>query len=473
MIVCLPRNGALRLLACIALLLVVCVGREARSQDATKEQAASRSAASGSTAEQLIETALVRRADLLAARARVEAARARARQAGLRPNPTLEAGYGTPRLLGGEAELDFSIGVSQLFELGGKRRLRTDAARLEAERAEAELRALEQQVASEVRAAFARTAAAGKLVETLDQSVALSEDLERATAARLKEGDVAAVDLDVVRVELERLRAERARAQADLEAAMIGLRAAVGLDPETPLRIAPLEDRPPRLDFSLAELTDMALSERADLRAARLAESASAARLKLAEARRTPDVAAVARFSRSKQIVDLPERIGGVALDRDDELTFGVQLEIPVFNRNQGEIAAAASEQVQATKEREFLEASIKRDVALAYRRYLAAAESLSLYADRIVPQSEAVLRRVRAAYGLGEFSIFDVLQEQRRLVENQTRYREAVRDYYAALADLERAVGAPLLRQPRADRHDGDANTDGLRRALLRGVAK
>ncbi|MCV5191641.1 TolC family protein, partial [Escherichia coli] len=78
----------------------------------------------------------------------------------------------------------------------------------------------------------------------------------------------------------------------------------------------------------------MALSERADLRAARLAESASAARLKLAEARRTPDVAAVARFSRSKQIVDLPERIGGVALDRDDELTFGVQLGIPVFNRN-------------------------------------------------------------------------------------------------------------------------------------------
>ncbi|WP_352431027.1 TolC family protein [Pyrinomonas sp.] len=426
--------------------------------------------ASALTAEQLVEMALARRADLLAARARAEAARARALQAGLRPNPTLETEYGTPRFLGGEAELDFSVGVSQLFELGDKRRLRKEAARLEAERVEAELHALEQRIASEVRAAFARAVAAGQLLETLNQLVALGEDLERATAARLKEGDVAAVDLDAVRVELERVRAERARAQADFEAELIALRSSVGLDLDAPLRVAPLEERPPRLDFSLAELTEIALRERADLRAARLAESASAARLRLAEAQRTPDVAAVARFSRSKQIVDLPERLGGVALDRDNELTFGLQVALPVFNRNQGEIAAAASERVQATKEREFLEAAIKRDVALGYRRYLAAAESLELFADRIVPQSEAILRRVRAAYGLGEFSIFDVLQEQRRLIESQTRYREAVRDYYAALADLERAVGAPLLRRPRADRSAPTTSTDAekLRRALL-----
>jgi cobalt-zinc-cadmium efflux system outer membrane protein len=82
-----------------------------------------------------------------------------------------------------------------------------------------------------------------------------------------------------------------------------------------------------------------------------------------------------------------------LAIDKDNELTFGVSIDIPVFNRNQGEIASATGEQVQATRQREFLEATIKRDVAVAYRQYRAAAEKLVLYATQILPRSEANLR--------------------------------------------------------------------------------
>ena len=413
---------------------------------------------SGLTVEKLIDLAHQKRADLLAAQARVGAARARSLQAGLRPNPTLDIEYGTPRFLGGEAELDFAVGVSQLFELGGKRRLRREAARLEAERAEAEFRALERQIAADVRVSYARAVAAGRFLDTVDQLVALNEELERATAERVKRGDAAQVDLSLVRVELDRLRVERARALADLESEMIALRAAVGLDPTDSLRIVPLVERPPRLELSLPELTAIALRERADLQAARLAERASVARLKLVEARRTPDLAGTARFSRSRQIVDLPERIGGIALDKDNELTFGIQIELPIFNRNQGEIAAAANEQIQATREREALEAKIKRDVALAYRQYQAAAESLALFSTRVIPQTETVLASVRAAYGLGEFSVFDLLQEQRRLIESETAYSQTLRDYYSALAELERATGAPLPREAFAARATSSA---------------
>ncbi len=60
-------------------------------------------------------------------------------------------------------------------------------------------------------------------------------------------------------------------------------------------------------------------------------------------------------------------------------------------------------------------------DVALAYRRYRAAAEAVVLYATQIIPRSEENLKSVRAAYGLGEFSIFDVINEQRRLIESET----------------------------------------------------
>jgi hypothetical protein len=54
-------------------------------------------------------------------------------------------------------------------------------------------------------------------------------------------------------------------------------------------------------------------------------------------------------------------------------------------------------------------------------------------------------VQSVRAAYNLGEFSVFDIVNEQRRLIESQTGYNEAVRDYYGALSDLERALGTPL----------------------------
>ncbi len=71
----------------------------------------------GTTVENLIEAALQKRADILAARQRLNIAQARLITARQRPNPTLEAEYGTPRFLGGEAESDLSVGISQEFEL--------------------------------------------------------------------------------------------------------------------------------------------------------------------------------------------------------------------------------------------------------------------------------------------------------------------------------------------------------------------
>ena len=126
-------------------------------------------------------------------------------------------------------------------------------------------------------------------------------------------------------------------------------------------------------------------------------------------------------------------------------MTFGVSVDIPIFNRNQGEIASATGERVQAVRQREFLEATVKRDVAVAYRQYRAAAEKLVLYSTQILPRSEANLRTVRAAYGVGEFSVFEVVAEQRRLNENVTGYNQTLRDYYTALAQLETALGIAL----------------------------
>lgn len=401
----------------------------------------------GLTIERLIELGGSRRADLLAARQRLAIAEGRLIQARLRPNPTLDTEYGSPRLLGGEAEFDLSVGVTQVFELGGKRQKRVAVAELELNQIRAEVVGLERRLAVEIRASYVNAIAAARQLDVLEKLISADEELIRAVEARLKEGDVAPLDVNLVRVESERLKVQAISARSDLETQLLNLKTLIGADVAESLQLAPQADRPPRLDLGLSELTEIALRERPDLQAAILGERLGAARLDLAKSNSVPNVSGSVRFSRSKGIIDLPGTLNGssIATDKDNALTFGVSVDLPVFNRNQGEIAQAVGEKLQATRSREFLEATVKRDVAVAYRKYKAVAEQLVIYGVQILPRAEANLQTVRAAYGIGEFSVFEVVNEQRRLTDNVTGYNQSLRDYYAALAELETALGMTI----------------------------
>ncbi len=400
----------------------------------------------GLSVERLVESAGSRRADLLAARQRLVIAEGRLVQAGLRPNPTFTTEYGSPRFLGGESEYDFSAGISQPFELGGKRGKRRTVAELELQQVRSEVAAIERNIAVEIRRDYARAISAARQLDVLERLLASDAELVRVTEARLNEGDVAPLDLNLVKVESDRLKIQRIEARNELETALLRIRTLIGSDVSEPIRLAPQSDRPPRLDLGLSELTQKALNDRSDLQAARIGERLGTARLDLARAQAAPDITPSLRFSRTKAFTDLPASAGGGIINsRDNELTFGVSIDLPVSNRNQGGIASAVGEQVQAVRTREFLEATIRRDVAVAYGQYRAAAEKLVLYTTQILPRAEANLQTVRAAYSAGEFSVFEVVNEQRRLNENVTNYNRVLEEYYTTLTALEAAVGAAL----------------------------
>lgn len=400
----------------------------------------------GLTIEKLVELGANRRADLQAARARLAIAEGRLQQARLRPNPTFEAEYGSPRILGGESEYDFSAGVSQTFELGGKRTKRAAVAELELQQIRAEVLALERRLAVKIRTSYTNALSAARQLDVLEKLIVASAEIVRVTEARLQEGDVAPLDVNLVKVEADGLKIKAIQARNDLETALLELKTLIGAGLDEAVKLAPQTERPPRLDLGLSELTEIALRERADLQAARLGEQIGAARVNLARAGAVPNVTGSVRFSKNKGIIDLPSRLGGgVINDAGNEITFGVSVDIPIFNRNQGEIASAAGEQTQAARSREFLETTIKRDVAVAYRKYRAAAETLTIYSVQIIPRSEENLRAVQQAYGFGEFSVFEVVNEQRRLIENITNYNQSLRDYYNALNELETALGTPI----------------------------
>ncbi|HCA56811.1 MAG TPA: hypothetical protein DEP46_02375 [Blastocatellia bacterium] len=400
----------------------------------------------GLSVERLVESAGSRRADLLAARQRLVIAEGRLVQAGLRPNPVFSTEFGSPRFLGGESEYDYSAGISQPFELGGKRGKRRTVAELELQQVRAEIAAIERNIAVEIRRDYARAISAARQLDVLERLLAADAELVRVTEARLNEGDVAPLDLNLVKVESDRLKIQRIEARNELETALLRIRTLIGSDVSEPLRLAPQSDRPPRLDLGLSELTQKALSDRSDLQAARIGERLGTARLDLARAQAAPDITPSLRFSRTKAFTDLPASAGGGIINsRDNELTFGVSIDLPVSNRNQGGIASAVGEQVQAVRTREYLEATIRRDVAVAYGQYRAAAEKLVLYTTQILPRAEANLQTVRAAYSAGEFSVFEVVNEQRRLNENVTNYNRVLEEYYTTLTALEAAVGAAL----------------------------
>ncbi len=399
----------------------------------------------GLTVEKLLELGASRRADLQAARQRLTIAEGRLQQARFRPNPTLSGEYGTARILGGGDENALSVGVTQVFETGGKRNRRVAVAELELQQVRAEVSALERRLAVDIRTAYTNALSAARQLDVLEKLIGANLEIVRVIEARLKEGDVAPLDVNLVKVEADRLRIQVIQARNDLETALLQLKTLIGADVAEAVRLAPQTERPPRLDLGLSELTEFALKERPDLQAARLGEELGTARIDLAKANSVPNVAGSITYTRNRRITDFPASIGGSVVGRDNELSFGVTVDIPIFNRNQGEIASATGEQLQATRNREFLETTIKRDVAVAYRKYRAAAETLVIYSTQILPRSEANLNAIRSAYGFGEFSVFEVVNEQRRLTENVTGYNQALRDYYNALNELETALGAGI----------------------------
>jgi cobalt-zinc-cadmium efflux system outer membrane protein len=162
-----------------------------------------------------------------------------------------------------------------------------------------------------------------------------------------------------------------------------------------------------------------------------------------------PDVALSTKYSQDQTIFnDTPV---GPIRNRDKLLTFGVSVSLPVFNRNQGGKAEAAVAITQAQKRREFLEQVVKAEVRSAYARYEAANRALAAFESGVIARSTDNIRRIRAAYQLGEYRVSDLLAEQRRLLDSQRDFTETLSERYKALSDIQLAIGATGSNTPAA----------------------
>jgi len=395
----------------------------------------------GSSSIDLVRRALTSNAQLAATRLEIDRARARLRQAGLRPNPTVDFEQQNG-VLNSPGERGTTIGFSVPLELAGQRGRRIDLARAELEASEADVADRERRLASEVRLAYIETLAALRELEVTQSLYSLDVETARVVEARVEEGDAAPLELNLLRTEVDRLRARRALVEGRLQASATRLKQLVGMSPDEQLRLrealmAPLLPDPPA---SLEAAVDLAVRTRPDLRFARLSEMVALAGYRLVKAQAAPQVTAFVKYSNVLGTFD--DTPIGVLTDRDRIFGFGVSVTLPIFNRNQGAKAEAQLEITQAQRRREFTESVVRAEVTAAYRRYEAAQASVQTYERGVIERSEQNVQTMRAAYQVGAFRVTELLTEQRRLVDMQREMTEALAERYRALAELRAALG-------------------------------
>lgn len=260
-----------------------------------------------------------------------------------------------------------------------------------------------------------------------DTAAAL-ERIDTLTQSRLAAGDIGALEARVARVDAARSRQEADRAAHDVRIARERLRLLLGLSADDPavdrIQVSPAPDA----CGTAADLLPRALAARPDVRAAEIAVEAAAARLGW-ERRRVLAFTAI--------------------LDANGQGTQGfeagpgVDVGLPIFNRNQGGRLRAETELQRASAAYVAIQQQVGLDVREAVTLLDQARESRTAWRTTLVTPLEANLADAEDAYRAGDSSFLLVLENSRRLIEARLRERELAADETRALARIERAIGA------------------------------
>src|SRR5262245_11207568 len=396
------------------------------------------------TVDELIARALTDSPDLRAARADIEAAAGRLQQAALRPNPMLE--------LGGQRALssdnNVTIGLSVPLDLNGRKEGRVGVAERELQMKRAQVRDRERRLVADVRMKAGELLAAQRSLSVTDDLLAVNRDALRLVQDRARQGATPALEEGLMLVEVNRLDAMRQMLASRVDIASLQLKALSGMAPEAPLAIRgdlATSVPPPPVD----EAARQALTNRPDLDTARADVAVGAAKIGKEQAEGRWDASVNLGYQRQDMGFDL-NGITSTGGTRPIQNVFhyfgaGVSIMLPVRNRNQGNVAAAAAEAQAAERRLQFAELTVRQEVAAALAQYEAARRSLEIYEHGVRDVATSNLSVVRRTYALGRGSLLDVIGEQRRYIDIENGYTDILRQVYDARVEIDRVTGAMM----------------------------
>jgi outer membrane protein, heavy metal efflux system len=372
-----------------------------------------------------LESAQSANLELRAARQKRALAIAGITTAGQFPNPAVSftAARDTPHE---------GISFDLPLELGNKRGKRIAVAKEEQKSTEIEIATLARQIRRRTREAFYQSLAAGKQTEQAKTALDLTSRIRDMAQQRFEAGDVAQLEVLQAEVELARASADYETIAQAQRSAQVSLAALLNRSFEDPLALEGELETVPKV-ATLNAVIDQAMQTNSDLRKTSQDLNIEERQLELAKSQRVPNVT----LSAGVDFNSPPDfRYGGKG---------GLSITVPVFYRDQGEIAMSTArlELLRLTVASQ--RTAVSAQVAAAYYDYLAKVHQVEQYGAHVVPDTQRLEKMAEDSYQSGKSSLLTLLDTQRRLNDVRKTYLDALFSAQSAFAALEEVVGGPL----------------------------
>jgi cobalt-zinc-cadmium efflux system outer membrane protein len=382
-----------------------------------------------------IQMAIQHNHNLLAARTTIQESQAEEITANLRPNPVL---LGDSQFLPVfqpdqfssdyiDNSAQFDLGVSYLFERGQKRQHRLQAAKDVTAETRSQVADNERTLTFNVASQFIAVELAESTLELANQDLKSFQSTVDITQARYTSGDIGEDDLLKVKLQLLQFQMDVSQAELARTQGLSDLRQLLGYESVGPdYDVAGSFDYQP-MTGSLEDFQAKALQNRPDLRAAQLGITAANSQHELQKAIGKRDVTGQIDYTHLAYLNDVS--------------LFG-QIQLPIFDRNQGEIARSAFAITQAQEQEKFANGQVLTDVRDAYESVRSNDRIVTLYRSGYLDDAKQSRDIAEFAYRHGAASLLDYLDAERTYRATQLGYRQALESYLQALEQLREAVG-------------------------------
>lgn len=391
------------------------------------------------TLDEAIQMALAHNHALLAARTAVQQSEAQETTANLRPNPVLlgdaqflpifQPNQFSSDYLDNSAQFD--LGLSYLFERGKKRQRRLQAAKDQTAVTRSQVADSERSLTFQVASQFFNVQLAESALDLAQENLKSFQNTVDITRERYRAGDIGKDDLLKIQLQLLQFQTDASQARLAKVQALADLRQLLGYDSvPADYDVAGALDYQP-LSANLEDLQAKALSSRPDLRAAQQGVTAANSQYELARANGKRDITAQMNYTHITAL---------------NSASFFGSIQLPIFDRNQGEIARTRYAVTQAQEQQKATSDQVLTDVRDAYESLRTNDEVIQLYRSGYLDQAKEDRDISEYAYKRGAASLLDYLDAARSYRATELAYRQALASYMLALEQLREAVGTRTL---------------------------
>lgn len=378
------------------------------------------------------EILLARNPTILRERQNIAMARAGVTQARLRPNPEFEVTSESYPLFESNPGPFFQnneliVRAGQPIEIGGKRGKRTRVAEQEVEVTQSLLQDTIRQLKLELKTRYYRVVLAKAELELARQVLAQFDEIIRINRLRYQQGEISGLDFARIETERRRFFDDVVAAELALQNAKTALLELLGAsDLSAPFDVTEaLAFRP--LSVTAEQFQEQALMARADLQARRQQMERERRQVAVEKSLGVPNITPF--FGYKRNLVD-------------NTVTFGVRWNLPVFNRNQGEVGRAVARVDQAGHEVRRVELAVRSEVLQAYQA-VQAEERRARALESVYVQSARKARDIaQASYRLGALDLIGFLDAERAYRETLRGYNQTLFAHQVSIYQLEAAVG-------------------------------